>query len=80
MQIPLVCAAAPIPAPEPPAPDDFAAPPSSYLTAPDEVRVWVQGLTALVVQYALQERERADINDLRLGAACDGIKAQYEED
>lgn len=74
--VPPICEAAPILAPEPPAPDDLPEPPAAYMTAPEEVRVWVQTLTALVVQYALQERERADVATIRLDAACDGIAAQ----
>jgi hypothetical protein len=56
--------------------DSLPDPPASWTAAPDDLRRWVQDLTAIVVQYAISQRERGDLLETRLDAACDAVRAQ----
>lgn len=76
MSLPQSCEASPIPDPEPPAVDTLPAPPADWETASAPLRAWVTDLTAVVVHYALAQRERGDLLETRLDAACDAVRAQ----
>jgi hypothetical protein len=56
--------------------DALPAPPADWDTASAALRSWVTDLTAAVVHYALAQRERGDLLETRLGAACDAVRAQ----
>ena len=76
ISLPQSCEASPILDPEPPPVDSLPEPPIEWTTASADLRRWVQDLTALVVQYAISQRERGDLLETRLDAACDAVRAQ----